>query len=311
MNLPLTPFIDKWGVFNWVVIYSEACLQKHLLSGRWGLFECTESVLQGLRKGTTKASASQRSVPAEYQGTVGYSICVSTGCCDKLPQTRWHKLCVCSLTVPEVVSLKTSSLGWEQHVVRARDSGGDCFLAISSFQNCVACCPWLTAPPSAETASRLSPASCCFIVNVPFSSSVCVVRPPLASLLEQWGHWALTPTVPISRSLITPGKCILWCNIHKNWDPVTSEALYSLYRLGDNVLSAQCQARLGGWVGIWNLKISLFLHFLTNSYIYKTINMHHKCTLERWNPLYKGTNYQTLHSPDIQLVLILFGSNIS
>lgn len=30
------------------------------------------------------------------------------------------------------------------------------------------------------------------------------------------------------------------------------------------------------------------------------MNMHHKCTLEHWNPLYKEINYQThFHSPDI------------
>lgn len=293
MNLPLTPFIDKWGVFKWVVIYSEAYLQKHLLSGKWGLSKCRESLIQGLKKGTAKASASQCYVPAEYQGTVEYSICVSTGCCGKLPQTRWHKLCVCALTVPEVISVRTSSLGWEHHVVRARTLG-----ETASWPVLVSRAAWLAVHgsrphplPQPRGFSRLLLLYC----HVPFSSSVCGVRSPLASLLEQWGHWGLTQMIPISRSLITSGKYILWCNIHKNLDPVMFEALYSLYILGYNVLSAQCQALLGGWVGpygIWKW-VCFFISWLIVIYT-KTINMHHKCTLEHWNTLYKETNYQTL-----------------
>ena len=300
MNLPLTPFIDKWGIFNCVVIYSEAYLQKHLLSGKWGLFKCTESVIQGLKKGTTKASASQRSVPAEYQGAVGYSVCVSTGCCDELPQTRRHELCVCVCSD----SSRGHKSGNIFTALRAPCRQGQALwgrLLPGHFQ----------FPELSGLLSLAHGPALCRDSLTAFSSLLLLycqrafllfclcgqVSPCLP--LKQWGHWGLTQTVPISRSLITPGKCIPWCNIHKNWDPVTSEALYSLYRLGYNVLSAQYQALLGGWVGIWNLKISPFLHFLTDSYIYRTINMPHKCALEHWNPLYKGTNYQTLRSPDI------------
>ena len=139
--------------------------------------------------------------------------------------------------------------------------------------------------------------------HVPFSSSVCVVRSPFASLLKQWWHWGLTQTIPISRSLLTSAKCTLWCKVTfmRIGIRLTFEALYSLYRLGYNVPSAQCQALLGGWVGpygIWR-QVWFFISWLTVIYT-KTMNMHHKCTLEHWNPLYKETNYQThFHSPDI------------
>ena len=170
-------------------------------------------------------------------------------------------MCVCSLTVPEVISLETSSPGWEHHVVRARGSGGYSL----SWPFPVSRAAWLAILGSRPHPLQRQPHSYLQSLAALLSRAFllfCVVRSPFASLLKQWWHWGLTQTIPISRSLLTSAKCTLWCKVTfmRIGIRLTFEALYSLYRLGYNVPSAQCQALLGGWVGPYeNKSVSSFL----------------------------------------------------